>query len=179
MLSANFIIAQTLGATSSFFLCMSYLVKNKKQFLLYSIIGDILYGTSFIFVNSVGTAIITFLSCLQTLCFYYFEIKNETLPKWMALLFTLCFIVVGVVNLKTIWDILPIVVYIYYTFTLYNKDLNKLKLMFIIANIILVIYDVLVTAYTNALEDFFEATFLIIILATDYLKKIKTESVNP
>ena len=179
MLSTNFITAQILGIISSFFLCISYIVKNKKHFLLFSILGDIIYATSFLFVNSVGTAIITFLSCLQTLCFYYFEIKNEKLPIWIAFLFILCFIVVGVVNLNTIWDVLPIVVYIYYTFTLYNKDLNKLKLMFIIANIILVIYDVLVTAYTNALEDFFEATFLIIILTTDYLKKIKTESANP
>ena len=73
MSSGNFIIAQILGLTATLILCLSYTVKNKKTFLLLSFFGETVYGLSFIFVNSLGTGLIALLSCLQSICFYFYD----------------------------------------------------------------------------------------------------------
>ena len=45
--------------------------------------------------------------------------------------------------------------------------------MFFIPNVILVAYDIVVTAYASAFEDGFEATFLAVLIVTDYAKSSK------
>lgn len=173
MLSVNFIIAQILGFTSALILCSSYIVKNKKSFLLLGIFGDVVYGLSFVFVNSLGTGIIALLSCLQSTAFYFFEKKNKVMPKWIAGIFAVSFVWIGVKTVSTYWDIIPIVIYVWYTFALYIKDIEKIRIMYFIPNVILVAYDIVVTAYASALEDGFEATFLAVLIVTDYAKSSK------
>ena len=162
-----------MGLIATLILCSSYIVKSKKDFLFLGILGDLVYGLSFIFVNSIGTGIITILSCIQFSSFYFCERKNIKLPKFVAGVFACLFVIVGIVNMQSVWDILPIIIYVYYTFTLYIKDIEKIKILYIIPNAVLVAYDIVVTAYASAFEDGFEATFLAIILVTDYAKSRK------
>ncbi|MCI7002884.1 MAG: YgjV family protein [Clostridia bacterium] len=170
MLSVNFVIAQLLGLASALILCSSYIVKNKKTFLLLGIFGDIVYGLSFVFVNSLGTGIITLLSCLQSTSFYFFEKKNKVMPKLIAGIFAISFVVIGAKTASTYWDIIPIVIYVWYTFVLYVKDVEKIRKLYFIPNAILIAYDIVVTAYASAFEDGFEATFLAILIVKDYVK---------
>lgn len=180
MISVNFIIAQILGFVATLALCSSYLAKSKKGYLLFSILGDIVYGLSFVFVDALGTGIITILSCLQSIAFYLFERKGKVMPKWIAAMFAATFIVVGTVTATSVLDIIPIATYVWFTFTLYAKNMDKLKLLSVLPNAILVVYDIAVTAYASAFEDGFEATFLAVIIVTDYAKslKIKKDSRN-
>ena len=178
MLSVNFVMSQIMGFLATLILCSSYIVKNKEKFLFLGIVGDLVYGLSFIFVNSIGTGIITILSCIQFTSFYFCERKNIKLPKFIAGIFACLFVVIGLLNMDSLWDIIPIVIYVYYTFTLYVKDLEKIKILYVIPNAVLVAYDIVVTAYASAFEDGFEATFLAIILVTDYAKNRKKFSIK-
>lgn len=175
MLSGNFIIAQILGFVATLLLCLSYIVKKKEKFLLLGVIGDLVYGLSFVFVNSLGTGIITMLSCLQSFAFYLFEKKNHEMPKWLAAIFAITFVVVGAMTATSYWDIVPIMVYVWYTFALYVKDIAKIRIMYVIPNMLLVAYDIVVTAYASAFEDGFEATFLTTIIVANYIKSRKVQ----
>ena len=170
MFNVNFIIAQLLGLTATFILCYSYLSKTKKEFLFLSLIGDMVYGLSFIFVNSLGTGLITLLSCLQSVCFLFYEKKKTTMPKVFAFMFIVSFVIVGILNMETMLDIIPIITYIWFTITLYMENIKMLKIMFIIPNLVLAVYDVMVMAYANAFEDCFEALFLASAIIIDYVK---------
>ena len=86
MLSVNFIMSQIMGLLATLILCSSYVVKNKEKFLFLGIVGDLVYGLSFVFVNSIGTGIITILSCIQFFDFYQLKTLNFHMWNLMILL---------------------------------------------------------------------------------------------
>lgn len=178
MSNVNFIIAQCLGVTATFILCLSYMVKNKKSFLLISLLGDVVYGISFIFVNSFGAGLIVLLSCVQNLFFYYYSKLGKQTPIAISITFILLFVISGVSTFNTLWDIIPIVTYIWFTIVLYFKDMKVIRLMYVLPNILLAIYDLMVMAYASAFEDGIEAIFLISIIIIDFIKSKKTSKVT-
>ena len=170
MSNVYFIFAQIFGGIATLILCLSYVVKSKKGFLLLGIFGDIAYGMSFLFVGSWSAGVIALLSCLQFFFVYFFEKKNKTMPKIIAFLFIVIFIGVGSLTWNSAWDIIPLASYIWYTLTLYIKDVKSIRLMYILPNILLVVYDIMVMAYASAFEDGIEALFLGIMIILDFIK---------
>lgn len=173
MSNVNFILAQFFGVTATLILCLSYVVKNKKAFLLVGLLGDIVYGLTFVFVNSWGAGIITLLSCMQYIFVLIFDKKQKTLPKPIAFMFIIAFIVAGTLDFTSYWDIIPIITYIWFTIALYFEDISKIRLMYLIANMSLAVYDVMVTAYANAFEDSIESIFLMSMVIVDLVKSKK------
>lgn len=172
-MSVSFIIAQLLGLTSAAILCISYLVKDKKKFLLIGFLGDVVYGLTFIFVDSLGAGLITLLSCVQFLVFYAFEKKGKKMPKSIALLFMLSFVGAGALDFSNAWDLIPIVTYAWYTVALYKEEVKEIRFMYLLANALLVVYDIMVMAYANAVEDGLETICLIVVIVLDFSKSRK------
>lgn len=170
MSNVNFILTQVLGLTATLTLCLSYVVKSKKLFLLLGLCGEIVYGLTFIFVNSWGAGIISLLSCLQFVCFFLYERKNKKAPIWLGLVFVALFVVVGGITFGGVWDIIPIATYSWFTVTLYFKDTKSIRLFNILPDMSLVLYDVMVKAYANAFEDGLETVFLISMVIADLSK---------
>ncbi len=173
MSNVNFIFTQLFGMTATVLLCVSYLVKNKKTFLFLGLMGDIIYGLTFIFVNSWGAGLITFLSCGQYLFVLHYDKTQKQLPKPIAFLFIVSFIVVGCLDFSSVWDIIPILTYILYTFALYYEDIKKIRFVYLVANSLLAIYDIMVMAYANALEDGIESICLLSVVIVDFIKSRK------
>lgn len=174
MSNVSFIIAQILGLTATVILCLSYMVKDKKKFLLVSFFGDIVYGLTFIFVNSWGAGLISLLSCVQSLCFYLFDKKNKKMPKTMAFVFILMFVVAGALDFGSYWDLIPIFTYACFTIALYFEDVESIRLMYILPNVLQIVYDFMVMAYANAIEDGVETTILIVVSVISFIKTRKT-----
>ena len=64
MSTVSEVLAQVFGLTATLMLCLSYTVKTKKTFLFFSLVGEVAYGLTFVFVNSIGAGLIVFLSCV-------------------------------------------------------------------------------------------------------------------
>ncbi|MGN1201572.1 MAG: YgjV family protein [Candidatus Caccovivens sp.] len=167
MSNVSFVLTQVLGLTATLTLCLSYVVKSKKLFLVLGLCGEIVYGLTFIFVGSWGAGIISLLSCLQFVAFYLYEKKNKKAPIWIGLLFVVLFVIAGSVTFETIWDIIPIATYSWFTVTLYLRSTKSIRLFNILPDLSLVLYDVMVKAYANAFEDGLESVFLITIVVAD------------
>ncbi len=142
-------------------------------------IGDVVYGLTFVFVNSWGAGIITLLSCVQNIVVLLCENHNKQMPKAIAGVFILSFVIVGLSDFSSGWDIIPIATYAWFTIALYLKDISKIKLMYLLANISLATYDVMVGAYANAFEDGIEAVFLMSMVITDAIKSGKIYNGKP
>ena len=170
MSNVYFIFAQIFGGIATLILCLSYVVKSKKGFLLMGLFGDIMYGMSFLFVGSWSAGVIALLSCLQFFFVYYFEKRNKKLPKIIASVFIVMFIVAGALTWNSAWDIIPLASYIWYTFALYIDDVKSIRLVYVLPNALLVVYDIMVMAYASAFEDGIEALFLITIILADFVK---------
>ena len=170
MSTVSELLAQVFGLTATLMLCLSYTVKTKKTFLFFSLVGEVAYGLTFVFVNSIGAGLIVFLSCVQSLVYYLYEAKSKQAPKTLGFLFVAGFIIFGSINFNTVFDIIPILTYSWCTIALYKKNLDSIKVMYLLPNILLVIYDIMVMAYANALEDGIES--IIILLSLIDFKKI-------
>ncbi len=173
MSNVNFIFIQIFGMTATVFLCVSYMVKSKKKFLFLGLLGDIIYGLTFIFVNSWGAGIITLLSCCQFVFVLIYLNKQKQLPKFIAFLFVTLFLIVGCVTLSNVWDIIPMIIYCFYTMALYYEDIKKIKLVYLVSNLLLVVYDIMVMAYANAFEDCVESICLFNVVFIDFIKSKK------
>lgn len=169
MNNVNFIIAQILGLTTTIILCLSYAMKNKQMFLIVGFIGDVIYGTAFIFVESWSAGLIALLSCVQFLFFYHYEKKNKKMPIPLATIFAILFVIAGIVTWQSAMDIIPIAVYVWYTFVLYFDDVKTIRLMYIIPNLLFVFYDINAMAYTSALEDGTEVVCLTTLAIIEYV----------
>lgn len=170
MSTVSEVLAQVFGLTATLMLCLSYTVKTKKTFLFFSLVGEVAYGLTFVFVNSIGAGLIVFLSCVQSLVYYLYEAKSKQAPKTLGFLFVAGFIILGSINFNSVFDIIPILTYSWCTFALYKKNLDSIKVMYLLPNMLLVIYDIMVMAYANALEDGIES--IIILLSLVDFKKI-------
>ena len=56
--------------------------------------------------------------------------------------------------------------------------MKVIRLMYVLPNILLAIYDLMVMAYASAFEDGIEAIFLISIIIIDFIKSKKTSKVT-
>ena len=172
MPNISFIFAQIFGGMATLVLCLSYVVKSKKVFLLFGLFGDIAYGMSFLFVGSWSAGAVALLSCLQFFFVYHYDKKNKKMPKSIALVFIALFMVSGILTWNSAWDIIPIASYIWYTFVLYLDDVKSIRVMYLLPNALLVVYDIMVMAYASAFEDGIEALFLTSMIVADVAKMI-------
>ena len=170
MSNVYFIFAQVFGGIATLILCLSYVVKSKKGFLLLGLFGDTMYGISFLFVSSWSAGAIALLSCLQFVFVYYYEKKNKKLPKSIAFVFIVMFLIAGILTWSSAWDIIPLASYIWYTFALYVDDVKSIRLMYVLPNLLLVVYDIMVMAYASAFEDGIEGLFLIFMILSVFVK---------
>ena len=178
MISVNFIIAQVLGIVATLIMCVSYSAKNKKSFLFIGLLGDIVYGITFFFVGSLSAGLIALVSCVQVLFIHHYDKKDKKTPRIIALAFILSFILLGLFTMQSYWDIIPILTYIWFTIVLDKKDVNSIKYLYILPNLVLTIYDFVVMAYASALEDGFEAIYLISVLVIDFIKTRKQQTIS-
>ena len=175
MSNVNFFTAQILGGIATLILCLSYIVKSKKGFLLLGLFGDIAYGMSFLFVGSWGAGVIALLSCVQYLFFYHYDKKHKSLPISIALIFVFLFVVVSTLTWSSIWDIVPLACYVWYTLVLYIDDVKTIRTMYFVPNALSVVYDIMVMAYASAFEDGIEAMFLLVMITIDLVKNQKSK----
>lgn len=184
MLSANFIIAQLLGFMALLVYCLSYVVKSRTKFLLFATVAEMLYALPFLFLGSIGMGIISIVSCIQNLCFFLYEKKGGKMPTWQIWTFVSAFTLIGLFTAETVWDILPIISNVVLTFVFNMKDMKKFRLYHFIPSLLLLVNDIFVKAYANAIEDGFEATFLAVMIALDCVRshgfktKIKSATLN-
>ncbi|MBQ3502870.1 MAG: YgjV family protein, partial [Clostridia bacterium] len=97
-------------------------------------------------------------------CIYiYFAEKNEF--KY-TIHFLFVFVVLYVVSTAVFWqgalDIIPLITGTIYTFAYAIKNLQVMRYVLIVPNILLIIYNIMSTTYVSAVLDFIEVVVLII-----------------
>ncbi len=77
--------------------------EKMKRILVLVFCGNLFVGLSYIFDGTgINGAASCFLGALQSVVSYFFQVKKKPLPKWLALVYGLSFVVVNVVVAKGI-----------------------------------------------------------------------------
>ena len=164
-MSFDFILAQVFGLVSLVLTCISYFQSNKKVFLFFQIASTIFYAGSFlslqVYVGGIGTIV----SVARLISLYLYEKKNKEPPLILMLFFMWCYLLTGVLLFQGYLYILSIVSNLLCNYAMFSKSINRLRVLMILPNCMLLVYNLLSRTYTNAILDFVE---LIILLCSIY-----------
>lgn len=169
----NFILAQIFGGIALILVVISYFLMNKEHFLFIQIIANVFYGLSFIVNDALVAGLNTFISILRVLVLYLYERKDKTPPIYLILIFSACYITIGVIFFKSYYDIIVIITPILFTIAMWVKKMQLVRYLMLLPNAILVFYAILNQVYTTALLDLIEVIAIIVALITYYIHKKK------
>lgn len=175
----NIIIAQVFGITALIASCVGYFFNDKFKFLIVQIVVDIFYAASFLMVGAYSAGIITLVSIFRIIYIFIAEKKNLKNTFQYLQIFILIYTTIGVVCWKEPFDFIPIITSSLFTMNFAIKDLKKLKLLLIVPNVILILYNILVKTYSNALLDLIDSLALIVAVIKSFVdSKKKNELAN-
>jgi hypothetical protein len=167
----GFIIAQILGIIALIIVSVGYFLKKKTHFLLIQVVANLFYATAFIVVGAYVGGIITYISLFRCIFLYYSEKKDiKNFYPYLSIFFAL-YILTTIIFWKGIFDLIPLVTASLFTIGFSIKSLHKGKYILLVANILLVIYNILKTTYANAILDLIESIVLIIAIIKEIKEK--------
>ena len=103
----------------------------------------------------------TIISIARVSTLYIFERKDKRPPLELYVLFSLLYLLSGNLFYQSPLDIMAIVAYEMFNMAMFIRDIEVTRFMMVLPNIIIVIYNIFSSTFTNALLDFVEITVLV------------------
>ena len=165
-----FIISQIMGGIALILVFISYFLRNKVTFLAFQIVANFFYALSFVFTNALVAGINSLISIIRCIVFYLYNRKNQDIPWFYLILFSVLYVSTGVIFFKSYFDIIVILTPILFTFAMMMKNMEKVRYLMILPNILLTFYGILCEVYTTAALDFMEVITIIVAIIKFYIK---------
>lgn len=176
MLNMEFVLAQIFGAIALILICIGYFLKTKSKFMIIQMIGNFFYACAFLVVKSYVGAIITTISIFRCLYLYFAEKKSFKFTLHLITIFIAMYIATTIIFWQSALDLMPLISSLIFTLGYAIKNLQTMRYVLIIPNLILVAYNIISTTYTSALLDFIEV--LVIILAIIKFHNCKNRKIS-
>lgn len=168
-----FIVSQVAGGIALVLVVIGYFVKDKIKFLFLNAIANVFYALSFIFANSFVAGIGTFISILRVFLLFIFEKKNKPYPIYLLIIFSIVYIINGIIFFTDFYDIIPICTSILFSSAMWIKNMEYVRYAMLLPNILITIYALIRAVYTSALLDFMEVVVIIVAIIYFHIKKKK------
>ena len=165
------ILAQVFGAVALGLICFSYFVKNKLKFFLLQIGGDLFYGLAYFVVDSRVAGLITLLSTCRCVYLYFAEKYNFKYKNHCLIVFILGYISLGIAFWTSWVDIVPIITASMFTVAYACKNLQLLRSLSLIPNIVLIVFNIYSFAFVSSILDLIETIVLIVAIIKFSRKK--------
>lgn len=156
------VVAQILGVVALVLVSIGYFFKDRFKFLLMQVIANAFYASAFLVVGAYVGGVITFISIARCLYIYFAQKYSFKYFYPFLLIFIVCYIVVTIVFWSAWVDIMPLITATIFTVGLSIKNLQTARCVFLIPNVILIVYNIFATTYASALLDFIEVVVIIV-----------------
>lgn len=172
----KFILSQICGLVALAFLAMSFSKNRKKHLLKFQSFANLAYSAQYFLLGAyVGFS-------LHMMCLFrnivFSNYKNGKVPLYFLIIVIILMIGLSMLSYRSIFDIIPIIGLVLNSYGLWQKKLKVSRLCEIIACILLIIYNILVHAYTGIIAVSFELIMtLYAMYKYDFKKKasVKTD----
>ena len=145
-MNKDFIIAQIIGLIAIIVLLISF-KKNKKEYLLkYQIISSLLYAVQYFFLKAFSGGFINLICALRNYIFNNYKEKRIPL-YWLIIIILLLVFFMSLTYIGWI-SMFPMIGVVMFSCALWIGDLTLIRLIEVIANILIAIYNIYVGAYT-------------------------------
>ena len=158
----DFIISEIFGLLALLVSSVSYFLKRKDKFLITQILIDIFYALSFLMLDLYVAGFVTILSTCRVVYLYYAEKYNFKYKLHVISLFIIGNLVIGILFYNNILDIVPMITATIFTIALCFEDMQTIRYIWLIPNIMLIIYNIISRTYTNGIFDFVETVIVVI-----------------
>ena len=171
----GFIIAQISGIIALILVAVSYFVKLKPTFLALQMAADVFYAGSFFAVDAYVGGIITTISIFRCIYIYCAEKTNFKYTVHFLFVFIAMYVVVTIRFWQTPYDIIALITGSMFTLSFAIKNLQVMRYVLIVPNILILIYNILCRTYTSALLDFIELIVLVVSIIK-YHRTVKSKT---
>lgn len=147
------LLAQVLGALAILGWIISIQQKDRKNVLICQVVANGIYAIQYYLLGAFTAAFMNFTSFIRSIVFY----KNDKKQSLFSLiLFSLTIIVLGIVSYSNTLSLIPIVITLAYTYSVWQDNLTITRYVFLIAAFIWIYYNIQVGAYISVFGNILE-----------------------
>lgn len=151
-----FILAQVISIIGFIFYVFSIQCDNKKKLLTLQLVSNFLYSSSYLMLNAISAFFIGLVSFIRCILFRNVNDKNKKNSVLSLVILLFLSILVGIFTVKSLLDIIPIVISIVYILSTWQNNMKLIRYSFIFTAILWIIYNLYVGAYSSLIGNLFE-----------------------
>lgn len=174
-----FIIAQAVGFVSLIIYCTSLQARARKTLITLLIFVNILNSAVYFLLGSYTGAIMSIIGLIKLVIFQIYDNKKKNCPVWVMLIFMFAIGVNAVFTYSGWYDVFAIVEAIVVTYGAWQKNMTITRLCYFASGVLLVMFNLCVSAYTNTLSEAIGLIFSVIgIVRLDIVPKIRRKKTS-
>lgn len=169
-----FIIAQAVGFVSLVLYCTSLQARARKTLITMLTFVNILNSAVYFLLGSVTGGIMSIIGIIKLIIFQIYDTKKRNCPVWVMLIFMLAIGVNAVLTYSGWYDIFAIAEAVVVTYGAWQKNMSITRIGYFISGVLLIVFNLCVCAYTNALSESIGLIFSVIgIVRLDVIPSFK------
>lgn len=115
--------------------------KDKKHILISFLLVNTFAAAGYLLLKAYTGLITCSIAIIQTLIQFIYDKRNKEVPKYFIFLYLFSSIIGGIFTYKTIIDILPILSFVMYTFSILQKDSKHVRIFTLLKLLLWIPYD--------------------------------------
>ena len=157
-----FVIIQSLGILTLIIYVVSLQQRNKETFLLLQTGGTLLFILQYALTGRSTGAIVFGIVAIRGFVFYYYKKKNIKPAKIVLVVFLLALTVATYFTWQNMLSIIPFIATVAKTLGTWQDDMKWIRRTSVIAQSIMILYNITASMYTGALTEVCNLTSTII-----------------
>ena len=123
--------------------------KKMKTVLIFSFMGNMLVGTSYILVGGFSGAAICYTAAVQLLINYMFTANGKKVPTLWVVLHSVAFLAVNLITFKAWYDVLSLIAAMLFVLSVSQSNAKYYRAIYIPNCLVWIVYDFMAKAYGN------------------------------
>ena len=164
-------MAQIIGTVALIISSSAPHQNTKKKVLIYKIFSTALYALQYLILGALSAVVTNIIGVIRDYILYRYAKENKEVPILILYIYIIIVLVSGVFTFNGLISILPILLSILTTYSVWQNNLKKYRGITVIIIILWTIYNFAVNAYANAIGNIFSLIIAIIaIIRFDIIK---------
>lgn len=125
--------------------------KKMKTVLVFSFIGNVLVGISYILVGGISGSVICFTAAVQLLINYSFTVRERKIPAAVITVHAAAFLAVNLITFKAWYDVFALIASMLFVLSVAQSNAKYYRAIYIPNCLVWIAYDFMAKAYGNLL----------------------------
>ena len=169
----NYVLSQILVIIAIGLYAFTFLLKTKKNILIFGLIGVVLNTISFVLLGAYTGAVVNLVAMVRSLWFFIEEKRGKR--TWVSLTVVMILIIVATVfTYQNLIDLLPLIAGLTYAYTCWQKNVVLYRWSGVLVSVIYIVYDIYFKSIFGVVSESFAITCAVVGLIMGFIKNKKT-----